>query len=143
MDIQKLINEIKTIQTFSEVKNILLKYKGDDWKKYVKINNEIYHKEKIFENDKLDIYILTWDINQESKIHDHAKNGCWLKMLQGNLKENIYDENLKFLFQKNLNENDIGFMHNNMGYHNIQNNENKIAVSLHVYSPPNHFTKYY
>jgi hypothetical protein len=34
------------------------------------------------------------------------------------------------------------FMSNDIGFHSIQNNYNNISISLHIYSPPNHKTKY-
>ncbi len=143
MSIEKFIEEIKDVKNFPDVKNIINNYIGDDWKKFVKINNCKYHKEKIFENDYLDVYILTWNKKQKSKIHNHAKNGCWLKMLQGGLIENIYDKDLNLQSKNTLNTGDIGFMHDDLGYHDIINNNDYIAVSLHVYSPPRHFTKYF
>jgi cysteine dioxygenase len=143
MSIENFIEEIKNVKNFPDVKNILNNYTADDWKKFVKINNCKYHKEKIFENDYLDVYILTWNKKQQSKIHNHAKNGCWLKMLQGGLIENIYDKDLNLQNKNILNSGDIGFMHDDLGYHDIINDNDYIAVSLHVYSPPRHFTKYF
>ena len=143
MDIEKFIDEIKNIKNFQNIKNILNNYSGDDWKKFIKINDSIYHKEKIFENDYLDIYIITWNKKQQSQIHNHSKNGCWLKMLQGKLIENIYDKNINLQVKNILNSGDISFMHDDIGYHQIINDNDDISVSLHVYSPPKHVTKYF
>ena len=40
-----------------------------------------------------DIYIITWNKFQESKIYDYSANGCVYKILQGCVNESIYDTN--------------------------------------------------
>ena len=34
-------------------------------------------------------------------------------------------------------------MDNTLGYHSISNNYDNITVTLHVYNPPNHKTKFF
>jgi len=139
--IHNLIEEIINNKNFI-LHDILANYKDDDWKKFINVNQTNYNRVKIFENEKLDIYIITWNINQKANIHDHSDNGCWLKVLKGQLIEKIYDNNLKLIKTNFLTENEISFMKNDIGYHNIINQENDIAVSLHIYSPPNYETKF-
>lgn len=139
--IHNLIEEIKKSNNF-DLYDILNNYKDDDWKKFISINVNSYNRVKIFENEKLDIYIITWNTKQKANIHDHSDNGCWLKVLKGQLIEKIYDSNLKLLKKNILRENEISFMKNDIGYHSITNEENNISVSLHIYSPPNYKTKF-
>ena len=139
--IHNLIEEIKSNKNF-KLHDILDNYKEDDWKKFVIINENKYNRIKIFENEKIDIYIITWNKNQKANIHDHSENGCWLKVLKGKLTENLYNNNLKLIKINILNENEISFMKNDIGYHSIINNEDDIAISLHIYSPPNYKTKF-
>jgi len=141
MNLDNFIEHLKNVKNFKEVKDFLEKYNSDDWKKYIKINST-YNKIKIYENLNYEIYIITWNIKQYTKIHDHALYGCFLKLLQGKLKETIYSKNLDILKINILEENNISFMDNNIGYHTINNDYDDIAVSIHVYSPSNHVTKY-
>ena len=90
-----------------------------------KIKRDNSKSEILFENSKL----LFW----------------FLKILQGELKENIYDHNLKLL-KTNFIENkinNISYMDNIIGLHNIENNGDELAVTFHIYSPPNYQTKYF
>jgi len=140
--IHNLIEEIKNSKNFN-LHDILNNYKDDDWKKFININENRYNRVKIFENENLDIYIITWNIKQKANIHDHSDNGCWLKVLEGQLIEKIYDNDLKLMKTNILRENEISFMKNDIGYHSIINEENDIAASLHIYSPPNYKTKFF
>lgn len=150
MFLENLINELNTELTINntnfedeKIINILKKYNENDWEKYSIIDEKYYKKIKIFGNEIFDIFIITWYINQTTKIHDHASKGCYLKVLKGNLEEQIYDKNLNFIKNNILHTNDIGFMTNNIGYHLISNKENNIAVSLHLYNPSGHMTNYF
>ena len=124
---------------------IIKKYDGDDWKKYKITNKNTYNKFYVNGNNDFDMYIITWNKNQESKIHDHSKNGCIYKILEGHLIEEEYDYDLKLnciksLFSDSCN---IGYINNDRNLHKIINYNDNIAVSLHIYSPPNHNTIYY
>lgn len=136
-------NYLENNNSFDSIKNIVESYKGEDWKKYVRISNTKYYKEKIFEHPMYDVYIITWKSNQGALPHNHADNGCWLKMLQGTLSETIYSKSFEIIKTNILTESTIGFMNNKIGIHSINNNGDTIAVSLHIYSPPNFKTKYY
>ncbi len=115
----------------------------------IKIKNIIQNKAtdnlkiKVFENEVVDIYIIIWNVDAISKIHNHAKNGCWLKVLKGCIKENRYDTTLKYIKSTWLEENNLSFIHNMNGYHNIENCGDEIAITLHIYSPSGHNTIYF
>ena len=38
----------------------------------------------------IDIFFIRWKPNSVSKIHNHSKNGCYLFLLKGDIKEEIY-----------------------------------------------------
>jgi cysteine dioxygenase len=124
--------------------DMLKTYCSDDYEKYICVNAGHYSKEKVFANDDFEIFVITWDKNQSSPIHDHSDNGCYMLILEGALIEEIYDSQ-NFTRKIKLNElksRFIGYIHNNIGYHRIINpSSTEIAVSLHIYSPPNHLVK--
>lgn len=131
--------------------NIVQQYSGDDWKKYINhniINTPFpsYFKKKVdIPYDWFEFYIISWGPHSKTFIHDHAINGCILKLLDGLLIENIYssiDDDSSLINTKNITNNMTGFMTNDIGFHSIQNNNNNISVSLHIYSPINHKTRY-
>ena len=152
--LNKLDELIEDIEENNDISSSIKKYTGTDWKKYIKIDDEFYHRETIYTCDEFDIFIITWNVNQSSKIHNHPIS-CHMKILHGCLSENIYEKSIiqSFLFtikQKfNLlkthirHKGDIGFM-DDTGYHSIENmSTDTIAVSLNIYTPSNFKTIYY
>lgn len=110
-------------------------------------HNDGYIKFKLFENKHLESYLIFWDPYSKSPIHNHATNGCYLKVLNGNLLEKKYSYQFKnevcILKENNidiLNNNEISFIDNTIGYHKIYNPNSFTVSSLHVYSPPNYIT---
>lgn len=150
MNLTKLIEtlnfefeENKTTFKDKKIKNILETYLEVDWKEFIKINENDYNRNLVYKNNFFEIFIITWNVNQKARIHNHAENGCWLKLLQGQIKEDIYDNKLNIITTRILSENSISFMKDDIGLHSIHNIGNEISVSLHIYSPINHNTNYF
>ena len=141
--IEELFNNITSDMELDDINNILKKYNGNDWKNLIVFDKETYCKKVLFSNELCDIVIIGWSPNQNAPKHDHAKLGCSLLILQGGLIENIYDTQGENLIKtNNVKKGEISCITNNIGIHSI-NNTNLETVSLHIYRPPNHKTKYY
>lgn len=129
-DNYNLLNFIK------EIKN----YNNNDWQKYKSKfkfqNNRNYYKQTIFLDNNFELILIKWDKNSQSSNHHHPENGCILKILDGKLFEERYYNN-KIYKKSILNNNEIGYMHNNLGTHKIYALEE--TYSLHLYSPPNYY----
>lgn len=100
-----------------------------------------YLRNKIFENEKYELILIKWKPNSESLIHDHASNGCLLKVIEGSLKETLYDQQINKKKETIFNKEEVNYIDNKMGYHKITNLNNDYSYSLHLYSPPNHEIK--
>ena len=88
----------------------------------------------------IDIYLFRWNKLKHTGIHDHADKGCFLFLLKGEIEENIYSKDLKFIC-KNLHIAPTkSYINNNIGFHSIKPLKN--SISLHFYYPKNHKTKY-
>ena len=90
----------------------------------------------------IDIYFLVWKPNAISKIHNHSRNGCYMFILKGDIKEEIYSKSLSLIDHNLYSSLDLSYINDDKGYHRILNS-NKYAYSLHFYYPKNHITKYY
>lgn len=133
-------NNFKENSKLSDYVNLINQYNGNDWQKYVNISNNSYNKILINRNSKLEMFIICWDKNIQSGIHDHPTNGCILKVLKGKLIEQSYCKNenkIKFVKEIHCCTNDVSYQEGSNGLHNIIN-EDSISVSLHIYSPPNY-----
>ncbi|XP_069784885.1 cysteine dioxygenase type 1-like isoform X2 [Narcine bancroftii] len=89
--------------------------------------------------------ILCWGEGHGSSIHDHVDSHCFLKILQGQLKETLF--NFPDVNQKNqelskklesiYDENQCTYINDKIGLHRVENESHtEPAISLHLYSPP-------
>ena len=140
--IKEEMNANSNIETNSTLK-ILSNYKGNDWEKYIKLDDKKYSKVKVCEENSFDMFVITWNKYQQSPIHDHSSNGCIYKIMKGNLEETIFNKKLEWTHRKNMQENCSTYISDKIGYHSIKNINNDISVSLHIYSPPGYVTNYF
>lgn len=121
----------------AEISNILTKYNNNDWQNYESFDESQYIKNLVFRNDNYEMFIVCWNSKQGSLIHDHADNGCVLKILKGKLIEYRYNtDNLELKELSCLTKDSISYIDNEIGYHKIINDTKSETVSLHIYSPP-------
>ena len=168
MCFESLIREanliVKNYGDFNKFYHILENFNLDtaQFRKFKKTNKIIiennkneygYSKIKIFENNIYDIYVIFWIGKTNVPFHDHSKNGCYFKVLNGVIEEVIKKTNNEEK-TRILHENDIGYMHNDIGIHKVNNIKEHIldhrdivedyldaSVSVHVYSPTNYICK--
>lgn len=153
-----ITNAITGASSLQRCHHILDSYTNDDWEQYVEFSDIYYNKIRLgeFSTDLFDIYIICWNNNQKTRIHDHPENGCLLKLLCGNLNEDIYINgdtndgqhnevsNNEVTYEKtnNIKVNDISYMEKSSKLHVINNTDTQ-SVSIHIYSPPNYKTTIY
>lgn len=128
-------NENNSIHCLQEA---LYNYSSHDWKKYMFFDKNTYKKNIIIQEETYELSLICLYPNQKTEIHDHAKNGCVIKVLEGQMDENQYKLiNNKPVFEKlkihNVNGNI--YINNQIGLHNIHNNTDQNLVILQLYSP--------
>jgi len=124
----------------------------EDWKRYSFPDlSRPYTRNLVDEgNGKSNLLVLVWTPGKASPIHDHANAHCVMKVLQGTLKETLYDwpelgisrnrsgSPLKVKKETLYTENGVTYMSDQLGLHKISNPDpENVAVSLHLYTPPN------
>ncbi|XP_056141270.1 cysteine dioxygenase type 1 [Lampris incognitus] len=130
-----------------EVKAVMESYTSnpDEWRKYAIFDKGRYTRNLLDQgNEKFNLIILCWGEGHGSSIHDHSKAHCFMKMLQGSLKETRFDwpkdDLRKEMVQRDvqiLNNNQVAYISDEIGLHRVENNSHvEGAVSLHLYSPP-------
>lgn len=122
----------------SDLKDIIMNYTGTDWLRHVTFSNLTYHRKCVMSNEHIEIYVMSWNNNQTSQIHDHPEKGCLMKVLRGAMTEEVYKkEGDIFVCTKinMLNTGSIGYQQGKTGLHKIINTEN-LAATLHIYAPP-------
>ena len=106
--------------------------------------NKLYTKTIIYKDPSMSLELLSWGRNQKTRIHDHAKYGCFMKLMEGHLQEKLYDpESLQFNYMVDHKDTkEVSYIENENNYHKILNPSKEFAYSLHIYIPGNYQTKY-
>ncbi|KAL0979802.1 hypothetical protein UPYG_G00189920 [Umbra pygmaea] len=130
-----------------EVQNIMEAYDSNrkEWEKFAKFDPYRYTRNLVDEgNGKFNLIILCWGEGHGSSIHDHTNSHCFMKVLQGKLKETQFEWPDKKthgeMVQKSeriLEENRCAYINDSLGLHRVENPSHaEQSVSLHLYSPP-------
>ncbi|XP_074661258.1 cysteine dioxygenase type 1-like [Tubulanus polymorphus] len=161
-NLDELIARLK--QVFAEdkinveyVQALMTSYKSNpkDWKKFAIFDPYRYARNLVDEgNGKFNLIALCWGESNGSSIHSHANSHCFMKVLDGELKETMYAwpaghegrviedaERDGFVMQpvgeNSYKRNQCAYINDNLGLHSVENTSHcDRAVSLHLYSPP-------
>ncbi len=110
------------------------------YQNYCSWSSDSYTRNCIVDNDKFELILLCWEEGQITPIHDHGGEECWVKIIEGEFRETIYQENeigeLAVVKSAVANTNDITYMIDFMGFHSLENLSNKRSMSLHLYAKP-------
>lgn len=89
--------------------------------------------------DEFEFILICWDGNCQTQIHDHDGQNCWVYQIVGNLREVRYngnEKNLQVYKDDTLEQGDVSYMNDKMGYHRIENPDDHRAMTLHIYVKP-------
>ncbi|NXL08162.1 CDO1 dioxygenase, partial [Mesembrinibis cayennensis] len=77
-----------------EVQALMESYENntEEWLQYAKFDQYRYTRNLVDSgNGKFNLMILCWGEEHGSSIHDHSDSRCFMKILQGNLKETLFE----------------------------------------------------
>ncbi|XP_078356768.1 cysteine dioxygenase type 1-like [Oculina patagonica] len=116
-----------------------------DWAKYANYDPHRYTRNLVDEgNGKFNLIVLCWGEGQGSSIHDHADAHCFLKVLDGRLKETQFpwpsesepEKPLEPTATRFYETNEVNYINDTIGLHRVENvSHTDTAASLHVYIP--------
>lgn len=93
--------------------------------------------------DDCNVIVMCWSEEQSSLFHGHEGSRCFVKVLEGALKE----QQVKYptgssipetvaIRERLLRKDDVVYIDDSIGIHKVRNESpNKRAVSLHIYMP--------
>jgi len=137
-------DKLKAGSTLESLTNIIDCYIGDDWKEFQSDNNN--YRQVAYQDDNIKVMIISWAPDKVSGIHDHPMFGCILKIMQGEIVEDVYYIQADVFYHTDSNHlkaNDKSFLKGTDGLHHISNCSNKYCYSLHIYSPSDYKPIYY
>ncbi|KAJ1949503.1 hypothetical protein FBU59_001114 [Linderina macrospora] len=135
-----------------QVKKLMQSYvsQSTDWSQYAVYHEGTRYTRNLVDdgNGKYNLLVLVWGEGQSSPIHDHAGSHCMMKLLDGELQEDLFawpnesQDEMRLKRTAPLKTNSVAYMHDKIGLHRIANPSRQAkAVSLHLYSPPYNICK--
>ena len=117
-----------------------MKFSVDSFGDYCSWCEKSYTRNCIVENEKFEMILLCWEKGQITPIHDHGGEECWVKVIDGELGETIYQEDetgkLNKIKSNTSKTGDISYMIDFMGFHRLENLSTERSMSLHIYAKP-------
>jgi hypothetical protein len=82
-----------------------------------------------------EVLLLIWKRRQGSLIHNHPNAECYVKVLHGELLEEVYDDDLSVTGRALLQSDDVTHINDDKGLHAMSNpSEDEVTITLHVYT---------
>lgn len=110
--------------------------KYESWDPLVSYTRNIIYTD----HENFDLLLLCWNPGKASRVHDHPGDGCFIKVIDGSIKETIYDvskDMAEYRSEHIRNSGDVCYINNTLGVHRIANpSQTGGAVTLHLYTPP-------
>lgn len=116
-----------------------MKIPTEEFEQFASWKDNDYTRNCLARTEDYEFILLCWDEHCETAIHDHAGQNCWVRQIDGTVKETRYSGkagNLKKESVGDLNPGQISYMNDDMGYHKIENDSGEQAMTLHVYVKP-------
>jgi cysteine dioxygenase len=114
----------------------------DDWHRYLNFRPTKYTRNLVGLDDRFELLVLCWNPGQETPIHNHEGQNCWMAVLQGELEEVHFAfpgeaaGSLRRLGSFDYRPGDVGYIHDDIALHVIRPLGERPCVSLHLYSLP-------
>eukprot|EP00948_MAST-09A_sp_MAST-9A-sp1_P003125 g3125.t1 len=130
---------------------------GEDWKRYEFWCDSKKYTRNLIANEegKFTLLLLCWNKGKASPIHDHPCDGCWMRVVDGDIREEQFaNEKSKLTVVNEKGESEkveefvctkdvthkagvVGFINDEIALHRVGNpSKEHGAVTLHLYSPP-------
>ena len=116
-----------------------LKIPTEQLKLYSHWNPEFYARNCIKRTDHYELILLCWETAQETPVHCHGGEECWVYVMDGELKETHYQYENEELVTESvelLGKGEKSFMCDDLGYHKLENVSEQRSMSLHLYMDP-------
>ncbi len=117
---------------------------SEDWRPYCFFDGAKYTRNLVERNDRFELLILGWGAGQESPIHNHEGQDCWMGVLSGEVEEVRYPAPsqvrpgpLRPSERKVFERGDVAFIRDEIALHLVRSGRPaNHAVSLHLYASP-------
>lgn len=146
-NIDSLINALnpntKDVEGYSRAMNSL-NINVNEVIKFCNWNKDFYTRNLIIKTEAYELMLLCWEIGQNSPVHNHQNQDCWMYVVQGNIDEIHFHETTtsanKLMFKEGKifhhKKGATTFINDQIALHIIKNAGMTRAITIHLYSLP-------
>lgn len=143
---------MQTINSLSDLLSVLPKCNHKDYKRiaqnmhiplkdvmeYATWSDDSYTRNCIDRTDSYELILLCWEEGQETDIHDHDGEECWVFLAQGKLHEKRFriGDEVSFENEFLMKKEGLSYMNDDLGCHSLHNIAKGRSISLHLYVGP-------
>ena len=108
---------------------------------YTSWNKSSYTRNCIARNRDFELILLCWEEGQKTAIHCHNQQECWVKVIQGNFAEYLYEyddvnNRMNPTNEVYVAQNEVTTIEDSNTYHSLENTYKGRSISLHLYMKP-------
>lgn len=111
-----------------------------DFKAFESWSSEKYTRNCLHKDSQFELILLCWDEGQQTSIHDHDGEDCWVYLLKGEMEEVFYSLDKSNYLRKEQSQtivpHQLSFMNDRIGFHRLRNSFKGQSISLHIYAKP-------
>jgi cysteine dioxygenase len=116
-----------------------------DWREFAFFSDAAYTRNLVTREARFELLILCWGAGQESPIHNHEGQDCWMAVLDGDIEEVRYPlppahQRAPINPQRSqvFGAGQVAFIRDEMGLHLVRpvGGREATGVTLHLYSAP-------
>jgi len=111
-----------------------------NFKTFESWSSQKYTRNCMYKDSQFELLLLCWNEDQETSIHDHDGEDCWVYLLKGEMEEVFYSLNdsnyLKEEQSQLIKPHQLSFMNDRIGLHRLRNRFKGKSMSLHLYAKP-------
>ena len=95
-----------------------------------------YTRNRVYKAPLFELILMCWQPGQQSAIHGHEGQKCWMRVMQGELVFTDYRDELGVLHKVATTAGEQGFVDGPAYIHSVANASGQRALSLHLYARP-------
>jgi len=111
-----------------------------DFSDFESWSSQKYTRNCLYKDVQFELLLLCWEEGQETSIHDHDGEDCWVYLLEGKMEEVFYSlDNTEGLIEERsqyIKPHELSFINDRVGFHKLRNASKGQSVSLHLYAKP-------
>lgn len=144
--VRSLHDELRGSARGARVAELLGAYSSEhsDWREYAFFASETYTRNLVAREERFELMILCWGKGQESPIHNHEGQDCWMAVLEGEIEEVGFPTPsgrdpgpLHPRGSRVFRPGQVAFIRDEIGLHLVRPaRSDSQGVTLHLYSAP-------